>query len=288
MIASPGVSLSVYEAATWSAEGPLAERALEFAQRFAKSLPDQVVRPQKVMIEEAPPEHVGLGTGTQLGLAVARALALAVGRSDLDAGALARVVGRGERSALGIHGFARGGFLVEAGKRRTDAIAPLVARCDFPQDWPLALIIPERPPGMHGIDERRAFDLLEKLQPKSDQRDALCRLTLLGMLPALVEQDFSAFGEALFEFNARAGEAFAAVQGGTYASAWIAEVVGYLRRQGVQGAGQSSWGPAVFAVVEDEDRATHVANQLRAHFDLEPSEVILTHANNRGASVDLF
>jgi predicted sugar kinase len=107
------------------------------------------------------------------------------------------------------------------------------------------------------------------------------------MLPALAEQDFSAFCEALFEFNARAGEAFAAVQGGTYASAWIAQVVGYLRRQGVQGAGQSSWGPTVFAVVEDEDRATHVAKQLRAHFDLEPSEVILTHANNRGAAVGL-
>jgi beta-RFAP synthase len=287
MTAAPGLSLSVHEAPTWSADGPLADRALAFAQRFAGALPDQTVPPHKVVIAAAPPEHMGLGTGTQLGLAVARALALAVGRSDLDAIALARLVGRGDRSALGIHGFAHGGFLVEAGKRQTGAIAPLVARCDFPEEWPLALIVPKRPAGMHGMDERRAFDLLETLEAEFDQTDALCRLTLLGMLPALAEQDFSVFGETLFEFNARAGEGFAAVQGGTYASAWIAEVVGYLRRHGVRGVGQSSWGPAVFVVLEDVDRATHVANQLRAHFDLEPCEVILTHANNRGAAVDL-
>ena len=80
----------------------------------------------------------------------------------------------------------------------------------------------------------------------------LCRLVLLGMLPALAEHDLEAFGEALYDFNCRAGEPFAPVQGGVYAGPRIAEVVAFVRQQGVRGVGQSSWGPTVFAVTEDE------------------------------------
>jgi predicted sugar kinase len=70
------------------------------------------------------------------------------------------------------------------------------------------------------------------------------------MLPALAEQDLTVFGEALHEFNARAGEWFAAAQGGRYATEEVAALVRWLRGQGVRGVGQSSWGPTVFAVVE--------------------------------------
>src|SRR5262249_26128437 len=51
-----------------SASGPRADRPLVSARRFAGSV--GVARPQSLTVEEAPPEHVGLGTGTQLGLAV--------------------------------------------------------------------------------------------------------------------------------------------------------------------------------------------------------------------------
>src|SRR5208282_5500231 len=100
---------------------------------------------------------------------------------------------------------------------------------------------------------------------------ALCRLVVLGMLPALVEADLEAFGEAVHDFNARAGETFAAVQGGIYASPRGAEIVAFLRRSGIRGVGQSSWGPALFAVVEDDDRARALAEALRARFALNPS-----------------
>src|SRR5262249_48910502 len=78
VVEQPEVLLRGLPAAEWSVEGPLSERALTFARQFRERWLAQTgaeVPPQRIVIEEAPPEHVGLGTGTQLGLAVVQALA---------------------------------------------------------------------------------------------------------------------------------------------------------------------------------------------------------------------
>jgi len=264
MIAEPGLQITVEPAANWKATGPLADRAMEFARRLAATLPEAALTPQRIVVERTAPEHVGLGAGTQLGLAVAKALALATGQGEWSSVELAKRVGRGERSAIGVHGFARGGFLVEMGKRGDD-IAPLLLREEFPSAWRIVLVIPNGTIGLQGGAERHAFERL-LLESKPALTDALCRLTLLGMLPALRECDYRAFGEALFDFNARVGEWFAVVQGGRYAGSLAAEVVREFRRLGLLGTGQSSWGPAVFGVAENSERATEVAARIRSRF----------------------
>ena len=97
MVERPGLTVSVEPASEWSASGPLAERALLFAQCTSEAL--KLEHRCRVTVDAAPPEHVGLGTGTQLGLAVARGVALAAGRGDVGAAELAQLVGRGRRSA---------------------------------------------------------------------------------------------------------------------------------------------------------------------------------------------
>ncbi len=284
MIRAPGVRLRAEPAADWSAEGPLAGRAIAFARRFAAALAAEsgaAVPPQRLAIEEAPPEHVGLGSGTQLGLAVARALALAAGRPDLSAADLARLVGRGLRSAVGAHGFAGGGFVVDAGHGGEGGLAPLVARVAVPEGWRVVLALPPDPAAWHGGRERRAFDLLAA---RPSATDRMCRLLLLGVLPALAGGDLDAFGEALHEYNVRAGEAFAPAQGGTYSTPRVAELVAFIRSQGVKGTGQTSWGPAVFAVAGDEDRARALADRLHDHFGPEVSTRVSPPCN-RGACV---
>src|SRR5262249_9552130 len=149
MIEAPGLQVAVEPAAAWSAEGPLAARALAFARRFAQALPPAAVPPCRVVVEQAAPDHAGLGTGTQLGLAGAGALAGAAGLPELPAVELARLVGRGLRSALGVHGFAQGGFLIDAGKGTAEGPAPLAARVAFPP-WPVVLALPPWGPGLHG------------------------------------------------------------------------------------------------------------------------------------------
>jgi beta-RFAP synthase len=285
MVECPALRLQVEPSPAWSAEGPLAERALAFARRFAQAVPAGSLAPHRLIVESAPPEHCGLGSGTQLGLAVARALAAAAGLADLGPAELARRVGRGLRSALGVHGFDRAGFLVEGGKRSPDELAPLVARLPFPEAWRVVLAVAPGEQRVHGDREWLAFHDLLGRPNRAGAADALCRLVLLGMLPALVEHDAEAFGEALHDFNARAGEMFAAVQGGTYSSPGVAELVAFVRRQGVRGVGQSSWGPVVFAVVEDAGRADHLAIQLRRHFALSPAQAFVTRACDRGADL---
>jgi beta-RFAP synthase len=287
MVEAPGVRLAAAPAPAWSAEGPLAGRALAFAERFAQTFPPDVARPCRLVVEQAAPEHGGLGTGTQLGLAVARALAAAWGLGDLDAVELGRRVGRGLRSGLGVHGFARGGFLVDAGRGAAEAVAPLAARLPFPEDWRVVVVIPPGAAGLHGADELRAFEQLAAGPADLARTEALCRLVLLGLLPALAERDLAAFGEALYDFNARVGEAFAAAQGGPYAGPAVAEAVAFLRRQGARGVGQSSWGPAVFAVVGDADQAQDLAGRVcRSHLGLSGDAVLVTPACNRGATAE--
>ncbi len=292
MVRHLGVQLRAVEAAAWSAEGPLGERALAFARRVAEEIrrehPGAGGPPLRLVVEGTAPEHVGLGTGTQLGLAVARVVAAAWG---VKAGAadLARWSGRGLRSALGIHGFERGGLLVEAGKRSAEALAPLAARADFPEEWRLVLLMPvERRgvSGLHGAGEREAFARLAEGAAGAAHTDVLCRLVLLGLLPAIAERDLEAFGEALYDFNQRAGEAFAAVQGGTYASGEVEEMVSFVRRAGLRGAGQTSWGPTVFAVAGDEERADDLARRARERFRLGPAGALVTPACNHGATVE--
>jgi beta-ribofuranosylaminobenzene 5'-phosphate synthase len=118
MIERPGIELTLDPAKVWSAEGPCADRALAFSQRYCAAVGIDV--PFHLSIASAAPEHAGLGTGTQLGLAVARALAEGTQQPERDAVTLAQHVGRGKRSALGVHGFEHGGFLVEAGKTRKE------------------------------------------------------------------------------------------------------------------------------------------------------------------------
>lgn len=287
MVREPGVRVRAVLADGWSAEGPLAERALATARRVVECLcrerGDSPGPPLRLCVERAAPEHVGLGTGTQLGLAVARALTLAWG-VEAAVEDLARWAGRGLRSALGVHGFERGGLVVDAGKQSSRGLAPLAARLDFPAEWRVVLAIaPETAAGMHGREEREAFAQLTEYPESLARTDALCRLVLLGLLPALAERDLDAFGEALFDFNQRAGEAFASVQGGTYAGRAVTELVAFLRGRGVRGVGQSSWGPTVFAVVGDPDEAADVAGRVRDSFGLGTSAVWVAEACNHGA-----
>jgi beta-ribofuranosylaminobenzene 5'-phosphate synthase len=287
MIAQPDLSVTAEPDSVWSAEGPQAERALAFAQRFVAAScregPDAAWPPHHLRIERVMPAHVGLGSGSQLGLAVARALAGSAGLS-CDVATLARRVGRGLRSALGVHGFEQGGLLVESGKRTSQGLAPLVARQPIPEDWRWVVVLPpHHAVGLHGGGEVEAFARLKAHAACSQATESLCRLVLLELLPALVERDVDAFGEALYEFNARVGEAFAPVQGGTYVSPHVAELVAFVRAQKVRGVGQSSWGPAVFAVVADVERAEHLAAQLRRRFTLPQAAVWTTAACNHGA-----
>jgi beta-ribofuranosylaminobenzene 5'-phosphate synthase len=280
MIDRPGIELAVERAQTWSAQGPLAERALRFAQSYCAAV--GVLDSFDLQITAAAPEHAGLGVGTQLALAVARGIAELTGQAARDAVTLAQQVGRGLRSAVGVHGFERGGFLVEGGKTTQSALSPLLCRHEFPADWPILLITPRGLEGTHGRREIEAFAQLADQAQDERTTENLCRLVLLGLLPALIERDLPTFGEALYEYNRHAGSLFAAAQGGIYAHPRIDEIITTIRAASVEGVGQSSWGPTVFAIA-DADELASLRDRLLRKTSLREDEIGFAKGCNQGA-----
>jgi beta-RFAP synthase len=281
MIDSPSITVRALPATRWTAQGPFAKRALSIAEQLLTSfgLESPNLPARQLVIESSAREHVGLGVGTQLALAVARAL-ISSWEYEESIPRLARRAGRGARSSLGVHGFMHGGFLVEGGKLSPENLSPLIVRHPVPDDWRILMIVPVGIEGTHGTEERTAF---ERVLAPLEATESLCRLVLLGLLPALIEGNLHEFGEALHDFNARVGELFSREQAGTYASPMVASLVAFLRQQGVRGVGQSSWGPGVFAFLADENQARDLAE--RAHNFLCPTsaEIWISKPSNRGA-----
>jgi beta-RFAP synthase len=198
----------------------------------------------------------------------------------LNAVELARRVGRGKRSALGIHGFEQGGFLVEAGKTQSEDIAPLVARVPFPEDWGVLLVIPPSQESMHGSREAEA---IARLQGDERVSARLHKLALEELLPAVRGANLEAFGEALYEFNRLVGEQFAPVQGGPYAPA-SEPIVRCLREAGLRGVAQSSWGPTVAAIGEPE-RLHAILGLLRDRLRTTSRLAFVVQPANAGAQI---
>ena len=275
MIESPSIVVTAKPADAYRFEGAPASRAQHFAMRFSQSLPDAERRPLQVLVEQCPAEQSGLGVGTQLALAVAKAISVATDSRELSAVELASRVGRGERSAIGVHGFDRGGLLVECGKRAGEAISPLIDCFELPAAWRIVLF---HPPGAvwHGDRERAAF-----ATATPGERNALRRIAENEIRPAAHAGDLDTFGDAVYEFNRRAGKPFAVAQGGAYASPTIAYLVAELRRIGIRSVGQSSWGPTVFAIVADSDKALSLVLRYRSRMPVTVSRMSSGHRVER-------
>ncbi len=258
------VRVTVSPASEVVAEGNESERAADFARRF---LAYHGIRAgAHIVIERSIPAHAGLGSGTQLGLSIAKALA-ELHRVSATPVELARAVGRAKRSAVGTWTFAGGGFVVEGGRRIgvDDDVGPLLARQPLPQSWRCVLAVPDAPPGVSGAMEARAFAEL----PVPDEREVerVSHLVLMGMLPSVIEGDLETFGAALSEVQEINGGWFSHAQGGMFAPGPSAEIIRLMRDGGAPGVGQSSWGPSVYAIVDGDDAAESLSARIRDRYD---------------------
>jgi beta-RFAP synthase len=277
-VSRPAVVIEARAADELSAEGPDAERALMFARRCQEAL--RLDGGAQLRVAEAIPPHVGLGSGTKLALAVAQALA-ALHDREIAAPELAQAVGRAARSAVGTWTFALGGLVVEGGvPRGEERPAPLLARYRVPEQWRVVLVVPSADPGLSGAAEEEAF---RRLVPSAERSATIAQLVLTSLLPALVEGEVEEFGGALTRVQQLVGDAFATVQGGRFHPR-AGALVEALLRHGAAGAGQSSWGPAVYGVVGSEAAARELAARME---DVVAGEgtVALVAFDNGGARV---
>jgi beta-RFAP synthase len=279
---SPRLVLRVARSEGLRVEGPQAERVEAVAVRVHRHLE---LRPHlHVVVEEAIPEHVGLGSGTQLALALATAIARQRGL-DAPVARLCALTGRARRSGVGFHLFRLGGFVVEGGHTTegpgAGEVPPLLMRHEFPAAWRVVVALPQGTQARSGEVEEEAFRRLGPAQPAAFDR--ISRIVLTGLMPALVEGDLSGFGSTLADLQELVGRCFAPAQGGTFNPEAV-PLARALREGGARGVGQSSWGPAVYAFAADEREEERVVALARA---ADPRAVVLrTRGWNGGATID--
>jgi beta-RFAP synthase len=133
--------------------------------------------------------------------------------------------------------------------------------------------VPHATPGISGAAEAAAFAKLPPPPEREVERTAY--LVLLGMLPALAESDLTTFGAALSELQVITGRWFAPVQGGTFAPGPSASLVRGMKEWGAAGVGQSSWGPAVYGIVEGADAGAELAARVRTALDAQAGGLVL-------------
>ena len=261
--------------------GEKAEQVKNLASRFLETY--NIKSSATINVKQVIPEHAGLGSGTQLSLAVATALAKLFG-VKAPVRELADVMGRGQRTSVGTTIFEQGGFVVDGGKSTSEKRFPAtIFRQPFPQDWRFVVAVPAVNKGLAKNEETAAFKALAPM--KAEEAGKMCRLTMMKLLPSLIERDIKSFGEALTQIQIVIGDYFAEVQGGTYSSQTAAEGIELLQKIGAHGAGQSSWGPAFYGVTQKE-KAREIEAKVKAFLKKNAGgQVFVAKANNKGAYI---
>lgn len=275
----PATDLTLTLAHENGASGPESSRAERLIERFRTEL--ALPGHYKAHISSAIPAHAGLGSGTQLALAIGAGL-MHLERRTPDFRALGELVERGARSAIGMAAFENGGFVIDGGRGASGHAPPVLARVEFPDAWRILLILDPRAEGVHGDGETKAFAALPDFPECKAAR--LCHLALMRLLPGLAEADIGAFGSALKEIQDIVGHHFAAAQGGSpWTSAAVGRIAARMEQAGGTGIGQSSWGPTGFAFVSDETAARRLYATLVEEAKAEGLELRIVHGRNSGA-----
>lgn len=236
-------------------------------------------------IHETYPSHSGLGSGTQLSLAVGKLL------SDLDnreisVPQIANIVGRGGTSGIGVASFDEGGFIIDGGHHHGEkpdflpssaseaSPPPIIARYDFPKDWKVVLVIPHVEKNVSGEKEVNIFQEYCPIPLEEVQR--LSHLLLMKMMPAVLEKDLEGFGEAV---NSIQNIGFKKIENRLQKPV-IGEIMQFLRDAGAPGVGMSSFGPTIYAVTDSPQCIVSAANDALADVG---GNIIETRAQNNGA-----
>ncbi len=295
----PVLRLKAKRAETLIVEGLERGRVRGYARRFIRKY--GFPAGAHLNLESGIPVHIGLGSGTQLALAVGTALAR-LSRRNIGIQEIALAVGRGAHSGIGISTFRYGGFVLDGGRRiisespdsepstakkiilQKDRVPPVLFQRPMPKGWYFITAIPETDPGLSGKREADAFVKLPKAP--SAVIEKISRTVLIKMLPALMERDSSCFGQAMTDIQCMVGDCFASIQGGRFANPISEKIVNFMLSHGAAGIGQSSWGPTVYGLVEGKLPAQKLLQKVQSYINsLGKGQAFLVQPQNHGAQI---
>ncbi|MBS7658871.1 MAG: beta-ribofuranosylaminobenzene 5'-phosphate synthase [Candidatus Bathyarchaeia archaeon] len=289
----PNVILEASKADSIIIEGLIPNRVKRLAKKFIKAM--NINEGFKINVKKVIPSHVGLGSSTQLSLSIASALAKLF-NINIDVKRLAEIMGRGGTSGIGVAAFQYGGFIVDGGhpfkkkkgkkaflpsRAAKAAPPPIIVRYDFPLDWFFTVAIPNISKGFYGEKETKAFKAI--CPTPSVEAEKISRLILMKMLPALKELSIEEFGEALTELQN------ISVSKKSLIHPIVKKCIEKMLDNGAYGAGQSSWGPAVYGLVKGKNKAEKLTKKIKSFiYEEGGGEVFYTSVNNKGANIKVL
>ncbi|HWQ20257.1 MAG TPA: beta-ribofuranosylaminobenzene 5'-phosphate synthase [Methanotrichaceae archaeon] len=287
----PNIVLEAEKARSLTVEGENAARAESAAravmERFA-------LGGARISIRSNYRMHVGLGGGTQLGIAAGIALCRLYDQKATIRD-IAMIIKRGGTSGIGTAAFEMGGFIVDGGhsfgpgKQKSDfrpssasqgvSPPPVLARHDFPESWKIILAIPNLDQGAHG---KRELDIFRQYcpVPLSDVHE-ICYQVLVKMVPAVLEENLDDFGAAVNRIQALG---FKKVEVDLQ-HPLVKDLMAGMKEAGAACAGLSSFGPTVYAITDSGTREVEAAAREAMAVEGMGGDVLITRSRNQGARV---
>ncbi|MFW9997227.1 MAG: beta-ribofuranosylaminobenzene 5'-phosphate synthase [Candidatus Odinarchaeota archaeon] len=241
------------------------------------------------------PPHSGLGSHTQLSMALVRGITELNGLK-LNEDDLIRMSGRGGTSGIGIRTFLKGGFICDLGhsfgpdgekqsflpssRSNPTNPPPVLLNYAVPTNWYFIIALPNVFQGASGTKE---VDIFQEYCPvPSSEVGEVSRILLMKVLPGILQQDIHSFGKGLSLLQ-RTGFKKIEIE---LQDPLIKELLIEAEKNRAAGTGMSSFGPATYALTDTFVQAGKIKDKFRSVMDKGPGgAVIISGPNNTGAEL---
>ncbi len=250
-----------------------------------------------IKVREIIPRHVGLGSKTQLALALADGMSrlLKCDNTPFSKEILASIVRRGGTSGIGVTSYFHGGVIIDgghefgAGKEKDSFLpssasnarpAPVLSRDDLPAGWRCVIGIPTLDEGAHDADEINIFR--QNCPVPISEVQQLSHAILMKLLPAIKQQRFKEICGCINLFQETG---FKKVEVGLRGHAFR-QMLQDWRDAGAPCSGMSSFGPAIYSLAESEAQAKELRKSIDAIMKPHGGTSYVSGMQNTGASIN--
>ncbi|MFX0073064.1 MAG: beta-ribofuranosylaminobenzene 5'-phosphate synthase family protein, partial [Candidatus Hermodarchaeota archaeon] len=241
------------------------------------------------------PSHVGLGSKTQLSLAIATAITK-LKNLNVPISELTKLAGRGGTSGIGWRGFNSGGFILDGGHdfgkgKEKETFLPSSAsqfadpamtmlKYSIPEHWRFVLAIPNVKKGAYGDEEISIFQNYAPI-PKEEVNEVSHQI-LMKVIPGILKKDLECFGEGLKRIQSIG---FKKVEINLQHRV-VKDLLRFLESQDIKAYGMSSFGPSVIGITETDEEAKKLFKMVHDRIKKVGGHIYICKPNNSGAKIE--
>jgi len=242
------------------------------------------------------PSHVGLGSKTQLSLAIATAITKLKNFTNLSMKDLTKLVERGGTSGIGWRGFETGGFILDGGHdfgkgKEKETFLPSSASISanpaltifthkIPENWRFVLVIPNVKKGAYGDEEVSVFQNYAPI-PRNEVNEVSHQI-IMKIIPGIIKNDLKCFGEGLKRIQSIG---FKKIEIGLQHKL-VKNLLHFFEEYGLKAYGMSSFGPSVVGIVESDSDAELLLKEVQKNQKNGGGHIYICKPNNTGAKIE--